>query len=82
VQEHILQMQADAAAVMQAMQAESAAAIKAMIQTVILKKSPLDKYKEQKAEIAAMLASGEICNGLETQLMDKLITELLNCNKI
>jgi hypothetical protein len=44
-------MQADAAAAMQAMQAESAAMMKAMVQTVIPKKTPLDKYKENKAAI-------------------------------
>jgi hypothetical protein len=40
----------------------------------------LDKYKEQKAAIAAMLASGDISNDVTTQLMDKLNTELLNSN--
>jgi hypothetical protein len=75
-------MQADAPAAMQATQAESSAAMKAMIQTVIPKKSLLDKYKEQKAAIAAMLASGDISNDVTTQLMDKLNTELLNSNLI
>jgi hypothetical protein len=69
-------MQADATTVMQAMQAESAAAMKAMIHTVITKKLPLDKYKEQKAAIIAMFASGDITIEVVTRLMDKLSTEL------
>jgi len=69
-QEYVFQMQADAASAMQAMQAESAAAMKAMIHTVIPKKLPLDKYKEQKATIAAMPVSGDISNDVATQLMD------------
>jgi hypothetical protein len=48
--------------------------MKAMIQTVI--------QKEQKAAIAAMLASGYITNEVATQLMDKLNAELLNSNLI
>jgi hypothetical protein len=70
-QEHLFQMQADAAAAMQA-----------MLQTVIPKKSPLEKFREQKASIAAMLAAGEISAEVANQLMDKLNTELLNSNLI
>ncbi len=53
-----------------------------MLQTVIPKKSPLVKFREQKATITVMLAVGEISNEVASQLMDKLNTELLNIHLI
>jgi hypothetical protein len=53
-----------------------------MLQTVLLKKLPLEKFREQKATITAMLTAGEISNEVASQLMDKLNAELLNSNLI
>jgi hypothetical protein len=53
-----------------------------MLQTVIPKISPLEKFREQKASIAAMLAAGEISSEVANQLMDKLNVELVNSNLI
>ena len=64
------------------MQTEAAAAMQQMLQTVIPKKSPLEKFREQKATITDMLAAGEISNEVASQLMDKLNTELLNSHLI
>ena len=60
------------------MHTESAAAMKELLQSIIPKKSPLDKYREQKSAITAMLAAGEITNEVASQLMDRLNAELLN----
>jgi hypothetical protein len=40
----------------------------------------LEKYREQKASIAVMLAAGEIDAQLAQQLTDKLNSDLLNSN--
>jgi len=56
--------------------------MKELLQSDILKKSPLDKYREQKSAITAMLAAGDIMNEVASQLMDKLNTELLNSHLI
>jgi len=42
------------------------------MQIVIPKKTPLDKYKEQKAAIAAMLAAGDISKEVASQFSAKL----------
>ncbi len=64
------------------MQTEAAAAMQQMLQIVIPKKSPLEKFREQKATITDMLAAGEIFNEVASQLMDKLNTELLKSHLI
>jgi 6-phosphogluconate dehydrogenase (decarboxylating) len=64
------------------MQAESAAAMNQLLQTVLPKKSTLEKFWEQKAAITAMLAAGEITNEVASQLMEKLDTKLLNSHLI
>jgi hypothetical protein len=46
------------------------------------KKSPLDKYKEQKAAIAAMTDAGDITPDVAKQLLDKLNADLLHSNLI
>jgi hypothetical protein len=48
----------------------------------ITNKSPLEKYKEQKAAIAAMLAAGDIPDHVAALLMEKLNTELLSATLI
>jgi hypothetical protein len=45
-------------------------------------KSPLEKYKEKKAAIAAMLAAGDIPDHVTAQLMEKLNAELLGATLI
>ena len=77
-QEQLLKMHTESAAAMHLMQTESAAAMKELLQSIIPKKSPLDKYREQKSAITAMLAAGEITNEVASQLMDRLNAELLN----
>jgi hypothetical protein len=42
----------------------------------------LEKYWEQKAAIAAMLAAGDITADVANQLIEKLNTELLSSNLI
>ena len=41
------------------------------------KKTPLEKYKEQKSAIAAMLAAGDITVEVSNQLIEELNAELL-----
>jgi len=77
-QEQLLKMHTESAAAMHLMQTESAAAMKELLQSIIPKKSPLDKYREQKSAITAMLVAGEITNEVASQLMDRLNAELLN----
>jgi hypothetical protein len=60
------------------MQTEATAAMQEMLQSFIPKKSPLEKFREQKAAITGMLAAGEISNEVASQLMDELNSELLN----
>jgi hypothetical protein len=45
-------------------------------------KTPLDKYRDRKASIAAMLAAGDITADVSKQLMTKLESELLDSNLI
>ncbi len=63
------------------MQTEAAAAMNEIVHNII-KKSPLDKYREQKASIAAMLAAGDISSEVANQLMEKLNADLLSANLI
>ena len=63
------------------MHTDATAAMHDVVQK-ITKKSPLEKYKEQKAAIAAMLASGDIPDHVAAQLMEKLNTELLGATLI
>jgi hypothetical protein len=58
------------------MHTDATAAMHDVVQK-ITNKSPLEKYKEQKAAIAAMLAAGDIPDHVAAQLMEKLNTELL-----
>ncbi len=76
-QEHFFKMQLDTTAVIQQMQLDTTAAMKEMLQTVLPKKSALEKFREQKAAIATLLASGDITSDMASQLMDKLNSELL-----
>jgi hypothetical protein len=63
------------------MQMDAAAAMNEVVQSMT-KKSPLEKFKEQKAAIAAMVASGDISNDVARQLMEKLNAELLSATLI
>jgi len=42
----------------------------------------LEKYKDQKAAIAAMVAMGDISTDIAQQLMEKLVAELLSATVI
>jgi hypothetical protein len=53
-----------------------------MMKDLMPKKSPLDKYKEQKAAIAAMTDAGDITPDVAKQLLDKLNADLLHSNLI
>ena len=64
------------------MQTEANAAMHEMVQSLIPKKTPLEKYREQKAAIAAMLAAGDITADVASQLIEKLNAELLSSNLI
>jgi hypothetical protein len=44
-------------------------------------KSLLEKYKEQNAAIAAMVARGDTSNDLAWQLMEKLNSDLLSATR-
>ena len=70
-QQQIFKMQSDASAVMQQ-----------MLTSVMPQKTPLDKYRDRKASIAAMLAAGDITANVSKQLMTKLESELLDSNLI
>lgn len=63
------------------MHTDATAAMHDVVQK-ITNKSPLEKYKEQKAAIAAMLAAGDIPDHVAAQLMEKLNTELLSATLI
>jgi hypothetical protein len=78
----IQQMQLDTTAAIQQMQSDTTAAMKEMLQTVLPKKSALEKFREQKAAITVLLASGDITSDIASQLMDKLNSELLNSSLI
>jgi hypothetical protein len=60
----------------------SNAAMHELMQSFIPKKSPLEKYREQKAAISAMLAAGDITGDVANQLIEKLNNELLSSNLI
>lgn len=53
-----------------------------MLTSVMPQKTPLDKYRDRKASIAAMLAAGDITADVSKQLMTKLESELLDSNLI
>jgi hypothetical protein len=63
------------------MQTEAAAAMHEIVHNII-KNSPLDKYREQKASIAAMLAAGDISSEVASQLMEKLNADLISTKLI
>jgi hypothetical protein len=64
------------------MHTEANAAMHELMQSFIPKKSPLEKYREQKAAITAMLAAGDITGDVANQLIEKLNNELLSSNLI
>jgi hypothetical protein len=64
------------------MHTEANAAMHELMQSFIPKKSPLEKYREQKAAISAMLAAGDITGDVANQLIEKLNNELLSSNLI
>jgi len=70
-QQQIFKMQSNALAVMQQ-----------MLTNVMPQKPPLDKYRDRKASIAAMLAAGDITADVAKQLMTKLESELLDSSLI
>jgi acyl-homoserine lactone acylase PvdQ len=70
-QQQMFKMQSDASAVMQQ-----------ILTSVMLQKAPLDKYRDRKASIAAMLAAGDITANVAKQLMTKLASELLDSSLI
>jgi len=51
------------------MQAETTARMHGMMQILIPKKSPLDKYKKQKLAFTAMLAAKDISNDAHFSLV-------------
>jgi hypothetical protein len=53
-----------------------------LMQSFIPKKTPLEKYREQKGAISAMLTAGDITADVANQLIDKRNTELLSSNLI
>ncbi len=64
------------------MHTEANAAMHELMQIFIPKKSPLEKYREQKAAISAMLAARDITGDVANQLIEKLNNELLSSNLI
>ncbi len=50
------------------MQSESTAAMQQLISSIIPKRTPLDKYRESKAAITAILAAGDISADVGAQL--------------
>ena len=63
-------------------QSEAAAAMQQMLTSVLPQKTPLEKYRERKASIAAMLSTGDITAEVAKSLMEKLDLELLQSNLI
>jgi len=61
---------------------DTSVAMHQMMKDLMPKKSPLDKYKEQKAAIAAMTDAGDITPDVAKQLLDKLNADLLHSNLI
>jgi signal recognition particle GTPase len=64
------------------MQSESTAAMSQLINTIIPKKTPLERYKESKAAITALLVAGDISVEVGSQLIQKLDEDLLNANML
>ena len=64
------------------MQSESTAAMQQLISSIIPKKTALEKYKESKAAITAMLVAGDISAEVGSQLIRKLDEDLLNATII
>jgi hypothetical protein len=58
------------------MQTDTTARMHEMMQSLFPKKTPLDKYKKQKAAIGAMLAAGDISNEIGSQLSSQVNEEL------
>jgi hypothetical protein len=64
------------------MQSESTVAMSQLINSIIPKKTPLEKYKESKAAITAMLVAGDISVEVGSQFIWKLDEDLLNATMI
>jgi hypothetical protein len=64
------------------MQSDASAVMQQMLTSVMPQKTPLDKYHDRRASIAAMLAAGDITADVAKQLMTKLESELLDSNLI
>jgi hypothetical protein len=62
------------------MQIDATTAMHQIVTSILPKKSPLEKYKEQKATIANMLSAGEITPEVANQLIEKLNNELFTSN--
>ncbi len=58
------------------------AAMSQLINTIIPKKTPLERYKESKAAITALLVAGDISVEVGSQLIQKLDEDLLNANML
>jgi hypothetical protein len=64
------------------MQSKSIAATQQLISSIIPKKISLEKYKESKAAMPAMLVAGDISAEVGSQLIRKLDEDLLNSTMI
>jgi hypothetical protein len=53
------------------MQIDATTAMHQMVTSILPKKSPLEKYKEQKASIATLLSAGDITSEVANQLFEK-----------
>jgi len=61
-------------------QIDATTAMHQIVTSILPKKSPLEKYKEQKATSANMLSAGEITPEVANQLIEKLNNELFTSN--
>jgi hypothetical protein len=58
------------------------AAMSQLINTIIPKKTPLERYKESKAAKTALLVAGDISVEVGSQLTQKLDEDLLNATMV
>jgi hypothetical protein len=58
------------------------AAMSQLINTIIPKKTPLERYKESKAAITALLVAGDISVEVGSQSTQKLNEDLLNATMV
>ena len=63
-------------------QNETTVAMSQLIERVIPKKNAIEKYKESKASINAMVASGEMSDEVTHQLLKKLDNDLIKSSII